>query len=212
MNYDKTCQLLIIGDSSVGKTSLITRYTNGTFKEEYLATVGLDYNSKDEVFNNETIHIKLWDTAGQERFKSLTQNYFRNAEGVLLVYDVTKTESFDNLRDWISSIKKNMETKNIFLPLIIVGNKVDMEDSREISKEDAENFAKENNYKYFETSAKTGEGVEDIFIYLTKKLFENKNIGQVLPGEDEVTKRKGSYVLKKESRNNQNNQNNNCAC
>ena len=161
MNYDKTCRLLIIGDSSVGKTSLITRYTNGTFKEEYLATVGLDYNSKDEVFNNETIHIKLWDTAGQERFKSLTQNYFRNAEGVLLVYDVTKTESFDNLRDWISSIKKNMETKNIFLPLIIVGNKVDMEDSREISKEDAENFAKENNYKYFETSAKTGEGVDE---------------------------------------------------
>ena len=161
MNYDKTCQLLIIGDSSVGKTSLITRYTNGTFKEEYLATVGLDYSSKDEEFNNETIHIKLWDTAGQERFKSLTQNYFRNAEGVLLVYDVTKTESFDNLRDWISSIKKNMETKNIFLPLIIVGNKVDMEDSREISKEDAENFAKENNYKYFETSAKTGEGVDE---------------------------------------------------
>ena len=161
MNYDKTIQLLVIGDSSVGKTSLITRYTNGTFKEEYLATVGLDYYSKVEAINNQTINIKLWDTAGQERYKSLTQNYFRNAEGVLLTYDVTNSESFDNLKDWIGSIKTNMEGKNIFLPLIIVGNKIDMEDSREINKEDAEKFASDNNYKYFETSAKTGEGVDD---------------------------------------------------
>ena len=167
----KTCQLLIIGDSSVGKTSLINRYTNGTFKEEYLATVGLDYSSKEEEFNNETVHIKLWDTAGQERFKSLTQNYLRNADGILLVYDVTKTESFENLKDWICSIKQNMETKNIFLPLIICGNKVDMEESREITKEDAEKFASKNNYKYFETSAKTGEGVDDAIRELVNQIL-----------------------------------------
>ena len=161
MNYDKTIQLLVIGDSSVGKTSLITRYTNGTFKEEYLATVGLDYYSKVEAINNQTINVKLWDTAGQERYKALTQNYFRNAEGVLLTFDVTNTDSFNNLKDWIGSIKTNMESKNIFLPLIIVGNKIDMEDSREINKEDADKFASDNNYKYFETSAKTGEGVDD---------------------------------------------------
>jgi len=161
MNYDKTIQLLVIGDSSVGKTSLITRYTNGTFKEEYLATVGLDYYSKVEAINNQTINIKLWDTAGQERYKALTQNYFRNAEGVLLTFDVTNTESFNNLKDWIGSIKTNMESKNIFLPLIIVGNKIDMEEAREINKEDAEKFVSDNNYKYFETSAKTGEGVDD---------------------------------------------------
>ena len=161
MSYDKTIQLLVIGDSCVGKTSLITRYTNGTFKEEYLATVGLDYYSKVEAINNQTINIKLWDTAGQERYKALTQNYFRNAEGVLLTFDVTNTDSFNNLKDWIGSIKTNMEGKNIFLPLIIVGNKIDMEDSREINKEDADKFASDNNYKYFETSAKTGEGVDD---------------------------------------------------
>ena len=161
MNYDKTCQILIIGDSSVGKTSLITRYTNGTFKEEYLATVGLDYYSKNEEINNQTIQVKLWDTAGQERFKALTQNYFRNAEGVLLAFDVTNEESFNNLKDWINSIKINMEAKNIFLPLIVVGNKIDMENERDITKEDAENFASENKYKYFETSAKTGEGVDE---------------------------------------------------
>lgn len=160
MNYDRTCQILIIGDSSVGKTSILTRYTNGTFKEEYLATVGLDYYSKDEIFNNKTINVKLWDTAGQERYKSLTQSYFKNAEGVIVAYDITNTESFDNLKFWINSIKTNMENKNVFIPVIIIGNKTDMEESREIMIEDAKKFAEENKYKYFETSAKTGEGID----------------------------------------------------
>ena len=178
MNYDKTCQLLVIGDTSVGKTSLITRYTNGTFKDEYLATVGLDYYSKEEIINNKTINIKIWDTAGQERFKALTQSYFRNAEGVMLAYDVTKSESYDNLKDWIASIKKNLEGKNIFLPLIIVGNKIDMEESREVDKETAEKFATENNYKYFETSAKTGEGVDEAVRNLVNQVLNNNQIDE----------------------------------
>ena len=172
MQFDKTCQLLIIGDSSVGKTSIISRYANGTFKEEYLATVGLDYYTKDEIIDNKTIQIKLWDTAGQERFKALTQNYFRNAEGVLLVYDVTSTESFDNLKYWISSIKDNMKQQDMNIPLIIIGNKIDMEDSREIIKENAEKFAGENNYKYFETSAKTGVGVDDAIRELVNQVLK----------------------------------------
>ena len=185
MNYDKTCQLLIIGDSSVGKTSLITRYANGTFKEEYLATVGLDYFTKVEEINNQTIQVKLWDTAGQERFKSLTQNYFRNAQGVLLTFDVTNTESFDNLKDWINSIKKNMEGNNVFIPLIIIGNKIDMEDSREIQKEDAQKFSTENKYKYFETSAKTGEGVDDAIRDLVIQVLSSKQANE---GKDEGRK------------------------
>ena len=185
MNYDKTCQLLIIGDSSVGKTSLITRYANGTFKEEYLATVGIDYFTKEEIINNQTIQVKLWDTAGQERFKSLTQNYFRNAQGVLLTFDVTNSESFDNLKDWINSIKKNMEGNNVFIPLIIIGNKIDMEDSREIQKEDAQKFATENKYKYFETSAKTGEGVDDAIRDLVNQVLSSKQANE---GKDEGRK------------------------
>jgi len=172
MQFDKTCQILIIGDTSVGKSSLISRYANGTFREEYLATVGLDYCTKNEIINNKTIQIKLWDTAGQERFKALTQNYFRNAEGVLLVYDVTSTDSFDNLKYWISSIKDNMKQKNMNIPLIIIGNKIDMEDSREIIKENAEKFAGENNYKYFETSAKTGVGVDDAIRELVNQVLK----------------------------------------
>ena len=171
MNYDKTCQILLIGDSSVGKTSLIQRYANGIFKEEYLATVGLDYYTKQEMINDITVLVKLWDTAGQERFKALTPNYFRNAEGVVLAYDVTNSESFDNLKFWINSIKSNLGEKNIFIPIIIIGNKIDMEGMRDITKEDASKFAKENNYKYFETSAKTGQGVDEAIRDLVNQII-----------------------------------------
>ena len=170
MNYDKTCQILLIGDSSVGKTSLIQRYVNGIFKYEYLATWGPD--SKHEIINNMNVLVKLWDTAGQERFKSLTPNFFKNAEGVMLTYDITNTESFENLKFWINSIKTNLGEKNIIIPIIIVGNKLDMEDMRDITREEAEKVAKENKYKYFETSAKTGEGVDDAIRDLVNQVLE----------------------------------------
>ena len=113
----------IIGE---GKTSILKRYTNGTFKEEYLTTVGIDYYLKDEILNNKTINVKLWDTEGPEWYKSLTLSYFKNIEGFIVSYDITNTESFDNLKFWIYSIKTNMENKNVFFPVIIKGNKIDM--------------------------------------------------------------------------------------
>ena len=172
MNYDKTCQILLIGDSSVGKTSLIQRYANGIFKEEYLATVGLDFYTKQETINNINVLVRLWDTAGQERFKSLTPNYFKNAEGVIITYDITSSQSFENLKFWINSIKTNLGEKNIIIPIIIVGNKLDMKDIGDITREEAEKFAKENKYKYFETSAKTGEGVDDAIRDLVNQVLE----------------------------------------
>ena len=175
MNYDKTCQILLIGDSLVGKTCLIQRYANGIFKEDYITTVGLDYYTKQEMINNLNVSVKLWDTAGQERFKALTPSFFRNAKGVVIAYDVTNSESFDNLKFWISSIKTNLFEKNIFIPIIIIGNKIDLEDMRDISKDVASAFAKENNFKYFETSAKTGEGVDEAFSDLVNQILANSD-------------------------------------
>ena len=172
MNYDKICQILLIGDSSVGKTSLIQRYVNGIFKYEYLATVGIDFYKKHEIINNMNVEVRLWDTAGQERFKSLTPNYFKNAEGVILTYDITKTESFENLKYWMNSIETNLGD---IIPIIIVGNKLDMKDMREITKENADKLSKEYNYKYFETSAKTGEGVDDAFKDLVNQILEKSD-------------------------------------
>ena len=173
MNYDQKCQLLIIGDSTVGKTSIITRFANGTFNSNYLATVGLDNFTKDEIIDNKTIRIKIWDTAGQERYKSLTKGFFRNAEGVMLVYDVTNSETYENLKYWMQSIKNNLGNSIDDIPIIIIGNKIDCQE-REVSVEEAENFWKEQGFSYFETSAKTGENIEKTIIFLVKRVINVK--------------------------------------
>ena len=207
MNYDKSCQLLIIGDSSVGKTSILTRYTTGNFKEEYLATVGLDYFSKQELIKNKTIQIKIWDTAGQERYKALTPAYFKNAEGVLVVYDVTAIDSFYNLKFWINSIKTNMESKNIKIPIVLMGNKIDLEESREIRKEIAEKYATENNYIYFESSAKTGEGIDKAIRELVDQVINKKN-----NLDEQKEFRKDSVQIKEDSIENNNSSNKKRGC
>ena len=172
MNYDKKVQLLIIGDSTVGKTSILSRYTNNDFNPHYLATVGLDFFKKDEVFNGKTVRIKIWDTAGQERYKSLTQGYFRNAEGIMIVYDVSNLVSFENLKYWIQSIKTHINIDKGEVPAIIIGNKIDIFE-REVKKEDAEKFAKDEGFQYFETSAKNGKGVNESIKYLVKTILRN---------------------------------------
>ena len=170
MDYDKTCQILLLGDTQVGKTCLINRYTNGVFKEEYTSTVGIDFYTKPEEINNKTVQVKIWDTVGQERFRALTPSFLRNAEGVVIVFDVTSQDSFDNVKGWINSIKSNLGEK--IIPIIIVGNKIDMENMREISKEDGNKTASENGFKYFETSAKTGKGVDEAFKEIVNQILD----------------------------------------
>ena len=171
MNYDEKCQLLIIGDSTVGKTSFLFRYTEDKFSAQHLATVGIDFFTKDELFNNKVVRIKVWDTAGQERYKSLTNAFFRNAQGIILVYDVNNLESFENLKYWLQSINLNLG-ENSEIKKIIIGNKIDL--SREVSKEEAEKFASENNVVYFETSAKDNKGIPESIRYLVGEVLKDK--------------------------------------
>ena len=206
MNYDEKCQLLIIGDSTVGKTSILSRFANGTFNSNYLATVGLDNFTKDEIIDNKTIRIKIWDTAGQERYKSLTKNFFRNAEGVMLVYDVTNSETYENLKFWLQSIKNNMTPDVGEIPIIIIGNKIDC-DEREVIKEEAEEFWKEQGYIYFETSAKTGENIDSTIKYLVKKIL---NIRAGIKDDDKKINDK--IKIDKNNINNNNDDDKKCAC
>ena len=192
--YDHLFKLLIIGESGVGKTCLISRYANGVFKEEYISTVGVDYVSKQEIINDQNINVKLWDTAGQERFKALTPSYLRGAEGIVLVYDVTKSESFDSLKVWIDSLKSNLGENS--LPIIIDGNKIDLDD-RDVSKETAQKFAQEYNYKYFETSAKSGVGVDELFREIVNQILEKKD------KTDEVKEERKSVKLQSDKGNTQ---------
>jgi small GTP-binding protein len=172
-NYDEKCQLLIVGDTTVGKTSILTRFTENKFNQNYLATVGLDFFTKDVDFTNpkRRVRIKIWDSAGQERFRSLTQSFFRNANGIIIVYDVSNIESFENLKYWIQSI--NTQLGNNDIHTIVIGNKIDL--ARDVKKEDAENFCKEKGYKYFEVSAQKGEGIEEAINYLVELVIKSNS-------------------------------------
>ena len=172
MNYDDKCQLLIIGNSIVGKTSILTKYTTKTYNENYLATVGLDFFTKDEIIDDKTIRIKIWDTAGQERYKAITKCFFQRAQGIIIVFDVTNKKSFEDLKIWIDSINSQSKlTEDLEnMPIILIGNKIDLP-KRVIDKETALNFAKEQNLEYYETSAKTGEGIDSAIKDLVKKVM-----------------------------------------
>ena len=200
MNYDQKVQLLIIGDSTVGKTSILSRFTNGTFDSNYLATVGLDNFTKDDIIDNKTIRIKIWDTAGQERYRSLTKGFFRNADGIMLVYDVTNSDTYDNLKFWLQSIKNNMSADMGEIPIIIIGNKIDCTEEREVNFQEAENFWKEQGFSYFETSAKTGEDIDETIKFLVKKVIDIK-----AGIKDNDKENNGNIILDKKDGNNMKN-------
>ena len=172
MKYDDKIQLLIIGNSSVGKTSLLVRYTTNNFNRNHIATLGIDYYTKDEKINDKFIRVKIWDTAGQERYKSLAYSFFRNAHGLILVYDVSNRESFEDLKSWINNIQSNLMNNEVNIVKMIVGNKIDLE--RVVMKEEGEKFAQENNYFYYESSAKDNINVEESFRLIVLKISETK--------------------------------------
>ena len=159
MNYDDKCQLLVIGDSTVGKSSILNRYSTNNFNSRYIATVGLDFFTKDETFENKIIRVKIWDTAGQERYKALTKGFFRNAQGIILVYDVSNYDSFRHLENWMQTIKEHEADSYYKTPVILIANKIDLK-KKTVTKKDGEEFAQKEGFSYFEVSAKTGEGVD----------------------------------------------------
>ena len=192
MSFDTKCQLLIIGDGSVGKTSILRRFIQNTFSSNYITTLGVDFYTKDIILDQKKIHLKIWDTAGQERYRSLTRGFFKNGQGILIVFSINDKESFNGLNYWIDSIKNNANLDNKNVPAIILGNKIDLQ-HREVSKEDAENFAKINNYDYYEVSAKTGEGIDESIKILTQKVM-------AINKEDNNNKRKSIKIEKEEKK------------
>ena len=198
MNFDKKCNLLIIGDATVGKTCILRRFAHDKFTSNYISTVGIDFFTKDVILDDKKIHIKIWDTAGQERYRSLTQGFFRKAEGIIIVYDITNESSFNNLKFWIDSIESNTNSQNSKIPAIIIGNKIDILE-RKVDKISAENFAKNKNYKYFEVSAKTGINIDESIKYLIKKVLKEENGNEKKKEDKKETK---NIEIKKNDNNN----------
>ena len=170
-NKITSIKLVLIGDSSVGKTCIFDRLTNFEFIEEQIATIGAD--KRDFAFtldNGKEIKIILWDTAGQERFRSVDIRTCKGAHGLFLVFDFTRRESFNNLVSWIREIKDNFYDDDIIV--VLFGNKIDIEkENWEITREEAKEYAKNNNLVFFETSAKTNQGINEGLNYIANKAY-----------------------------------------
>jgi small GTP-binding protein len=157
-----TFKIVLIGDSGVGKSSLLSRYFDNEFMEYYNATIGVDFKAKEISVKEKTAKLQIWDTAGQERFRNITTSYYRMAHCFVLLFDTTNRESFYNLDYWYGEIEKHKTKDALF---ILIGTKKDLKDNREVFIEPIKNFAVSKNMKYFETSAKTNEGFLYIFDY-----------------------------------------------
>lgn len=157
---DLQIKLLMIGDSAVGKTCLLLRYANDSFSSTFISTIGIDFKIKNIVVDGKRIKLQIWDTAGQERFRTITTTYFRGAQGIILVYDVTDKKTFASIREWMSQIKIHADNN---VNKILVGNKCDLKDARAVSYEEGVDLAKEFDLKFFEASAKHYLNVEEIF-------------------------------------------------
>ena len=200
-------KLLFLGETSVGKTSLLLKYTEDKF-DSSLPTLGVDVRYKYLTYENKKIRLDIWDTAGQERFRGIAKNYFRGANGIIFVFDITNKDSFNKLKVWMNDAKQNMRPGT---ELVIAANKNDLEKKREVSKEAIKEFGDKNNIEIFSTSAKTGEGLGEMLTYLVSKLYNNKSIGNV-EEDDEYTQRRDSVMLDGKKHENNGENKNKCNC
>ena len=167
-------KIVLLGDVSVGKTSIASRYCKNSFNEHHINTIGGAYQQQKVVLGNGSmVKLHIWDTSGQERFRAMTNLYYRDAQVAILTYDITNESSFSSIEFWIQELKYKVENENMILCL--VGNKCDVNSNeRKITTQKGKNFAQDNNMIFFEASAKTGEGVKDLFVTIANKVYEQQ--------------------------------------
>ena len=171
-DYNYLFKILILGDSFVGKTNMLKRFLNNEFDMNTKETVGVEFGSKNFIFGeNDIIKAQIWDTAGQERYRSVTKAYYKGAKGALLVYDITRKSTFENIDNWLIDLRTNAD-KDILI--VLIGNKSDLLDNREVSSEDAQTKAEQYNIAYMETSAKSGDNISKAFTELVEQIYKTK--------------------------------------
>ena len=183
---------IIIGDSFVGKSKILLRYTNNEYNENFVITIGAEFGAKTINIDGQEIRIQIWDTAGMENFKSITRSYYKNSICALIVYDISNKDSFKNVLNWIEDCKV-FSPKNILL--VLIGNKCDLEEKRQVSIEEGKKVAEENDMIFFETSAKDNINIDEVFLKSYKKILENiKN--NVYEEEEDLITYKQNYNTK----------------
>jgi len=183
-----TLKLLIIGESGVGKSSLLLRFTDDSFDPDQAATIGVDFKVKTITINGDKVKLAIWDTAGQERFRTLTPSYYRGGQGAILVYDVSSRDSFQKIENWLNELETY--STNHDMVTMLVGNKCDMLDERVVSKEEGMKCARKHHMMFIESSAKTREGVACAFEELVEKIIQTPNLWE------QTDQRKGARQLK----------------
>ncbi|CAC5381424.1 RAB11B [Mytilus coruscus] len=189
-HYDFIWKVVLIGDSGVGKTNLLSRYTRNEFDAESKTTIGVEFSTRNMVIKGKTIRAQIWDTAGQERYRAITSVYYRQAVGALVVYDITKRHTFENLQKWLSELQQHADPN---VCVIIVGNKTDLREQRTVTHEEGRAFADERHFSFIETSAldssNVGEAFNNLLIDIFKKQVEESeakadSTSRVVPNDD----------------------------
>ena len=168
-DYDYLFKVLLIGNSSVGKSSLLLRFVDNQWSDLFVPTIGVDFKIRTMEIDNKNVKLQIWDTAGQERFKNITASYYRGAHGIFVVYDISDTESFKNINNWLIEIEKNAN-KNVYK--ILVGNKCDLEDKRTVSYQQGKELAETYGMQFIETSAKSNTNVDEAFQLLGREVMK----------------------------------------
>jgi len=170
-DYDETVKILMLGESGVGKSSLLTRFSDDKFMTNFITTLGVEYKFRIETINSKKTLIQIWDTAGQEQFRTITPVYYRKVDGVVMVYDITDQNSFESVNYWMKNLSDYADQN---IKIILVGNKQDMQDKRIVAKEEGEKIATKFKIKFMEASAKNKTNVNEIFMGLAKDILDNK--------------------------------------